>query len=214
MNEGLYSEILTYDAAVVLQDLVYNASFIRNYVFVGGSALSIYLKHRKSEDLDFFTWDNSLYNKTLIYEYIGKLKDAEILNESEQGIDIRVKKTKITFFNAGWNFLMPKNIANFNIATLEALVAMKVHTLFLRAKYRDYYDLYFLAKEMQMKDMFENAKKIIPGITLKLFCMAIVYVDDILDDSIVHLSPLEQVTKHQIRDFFQQKIIAEGLLPA
>ena len=33
---------------------------IKNFTLVGGSALSIYLHHRISEDLDFFTWHQKL----------------------------------------------------------------------------------------------------------------------------------------------------------
>jgi len=33
---------------------------IKNFTLVGGSALSIHLHHRISEDLDFFTWNEKL----------------------------------------------------------------------------------------------------------------------------------------------------------
>ena len=39
---------------------------LSQFTFVGGSALSVYLKHRISEDLDFFSWENELKNETLL----------------------------------------------------------------------------------------------------------------------------------------------------
>lgn len=44
--------------------------------------------------------------------------------------------------------MKPVDNNKFHLATLEQIAAMKVNVLFLRAKYRDYYDLYFLAKEV------------------------------------------------------------------
>ena len=85
---------------------------------------------------------------------------------------------------------------------------MKMNVLFLRAKYRDYYDLYFIAKEkMSLNDIFEYTKEIIDGMTYKLFCIALTYIDDIEDDSITHLEPTETVSKKEIRAFFENKLI-------
>lgn len=84
---------------------------------------------------------------------------------------------------------------------------MKVNTLFLRAKFRDYYDLYFLAKNcMTLDEIFSCAEPIVIGLTHKLFCIALTYIDDVEDDSIDHLAPVENVKKQDIRSFFEQQI--------
>lgn len=207
-----YSDALTSDAAKVLYELISTAKFLRNFVFVGGSALAMYLRHRKSEDLDFFTWDKEQFNKRQILQYIDRFNEKEILNEDADILDLRLNTTKVTFFNAGWKFLKPDTINNFNIASLEAIASMKIHVLFLRAKYRDYYDLYFLTKKIGVKNIFTMAKNAIPGLTLKLFCMALLYIDDIEDDSIAHLEPVEVISKKEIRNFLQECLLKEGLL--
>jgi len=45
---------------------------LNQFTFVGGSALSVYLKHRMSENLDFFSWENELRNETLL----GQIKNT------------------------------------------------------------------------------------------------------------------------------------------
>jgi len=35
--------------------------YMSNFVLVGGSALALYMKHRKSEDLDFFTYEKDRF---------------------------------------------------------------------------------------------------------------------------------------------------------
>ncbi|HOR95209.1 MAG TPA: hypothetical protein PLZ38_14665, partial [Spirochaetota bacterium] len=54
--------------------------------------------------------------------------------------------------------------------------------------------------------LYDISSKIIPGLTMKLFSMALLYVDDIIDDKINHLEPVISITKYQIRDYIQQQI--------
>ena len=186
--------------------LIDNCKFLNKYVLVGGSALTLYLHHRKSEDLDFFTYEN-LFDKKEILDYIKDFNQSEILNQTDDQIDLLLDGIKITFFNAKWSFLKPLSPQRFNIAPLECIAAMKVNLLFLRAKYRDYYDLYYLVKNgMGLKELFEVSKKIVPGITFKLLAAALIYIDDIEEDNINHLEPIEHITKEEIRDYFQKKL--------
>ena len=190
----------------LLLKMVEECSFLEKYVLVGGSALALYVCHRKSEDLDFFTYDDS-FDKKEIFEYIQSFKNKEILNQSDEQIDVLLDGVKVTFFNAKWKFLKPQNIKKFNLASLESISAMKVNVMFLRAKYRDYYDLYFLVKEgMSLKEIFEHSQNIVEGINFKLFAIALLYIDDIEDDNIEYLEPIERISKEKIRDFFQAKL--------
>jgi predicted nucleotidyltransferase component of viral defense system len=186
--------------------MIATAPFLHRYTFVGGSALALHMCHRKSEDLDFFTYQEGNFNKNEIRKYIGKFAEKEILNESDEQIDLLINGVKVTFFDASWNFLSPAKEEVFNVATLEAIAAMKINVLFLRAKYRDYYDLYFLAKILSLRQMFDLSKEIVEGLTYKLFCVSLLYIDDIADDNIDHLEPKENISKKQIRAFFEKRM--------
>ena len=101
----------------------------------------------------------------------------------------------------------PADVKRFNLATLESIAIMKVNALFLRAKYRDYYDLYFLAKDrFSLRKIFELSQYFVEGITYKIFAIALVYIDDIEDEDIDHLDPIEKLSKEKIRDFFQKRL--------
>ncbi len=187
----------------LLLKMIDDCSFLEKYVLVGGSALSMHLCHRKSEDLDFFTYEDS-FDKQEIFEYIQTFENKEILNQTDEQIDVLLDGVKVTFFNAQWGFLKPIKVERFNLSTLEAIAAMKINVLFLRAKYRDYYDIYFLVKKsMSLRKVFECSLNILEGINFKLFSVALVYTDDIEDDNIEYLEPIEILSKEKIRDFFQ-----------
>ena len=195
----------------VLNELVDTAPFLSNYSLVGGSALSLYLCHRKSEDLDFFTYSDNFDRQTIL-SYVTKFDHYEVLNDNDDQLDVLLNGVKVTFFNAKWSFLEPRQVSSLNIATLVSIAAMKTNVLFLRAKYRDYYDLYFLAKRvMGLEEIFACARPIVSGLTFKLFNIALLYIDDIDDDNIAHLDPLEILTKGEIRSFFEQQFRKEVL---
>jgi len=190
----------------LLLKMIDGCAFLKKYVLVGGSALTLHLCHRKSEDLDFFTYEDS-FDRKEIFEYLKHFKDKEIINQTDEQIDLLLDGVKVTFFNANWKFLKPKKIENFNLASLNSIAGMKVNVLFLRAKYRDYYDLYFLAKmSMNLQEIFASSLDIVEGINFKLFAVAILYVDDIEDDNIEYLEPIEILDKKAIRNFFQKEL--------
>lgn len=90
---------------------------------------------------------------------------------------------------------------------MEQIAAMEVTTLFLRATYRDYYDLYYLPKSgyLSIEKLFEYTARVIPGLTMKLFFMALLYIDDIQNEDIVHLNPKQAITKKGYNPFSREK---------
>ncbi|MHB1646016.1 MAG: nucleotidyl transferase AbiEii/AbiGii toxin family protein [bacterium] len=188
-------------------------NFLNNFILVGGSALAIRLGHRQSEDLDFFTYEN-WFDKNKIFEALNLFKDKTILSDSKEQINLICGGVKISFVNTAsnpeWQFLKPESnnsIGSINIATLDQLSAMKTHVLFLRSAFRDYYDLYILGKyHMNIEKIYNNAEKLIPGMTFRLFTTALTYVNDIKDENIEYLKPKYNVNKQEISSFFEKEI--------
>lgn len=206
--EPINFDYLLDDTRSVLDTLCETAPFLPHYSLVGGSALALYLRHRKSEDLDFFTYEDS-FDRQQILAYINRFNRYEVLNDNSDQLDVLLDGVKVTFFNAKWAFLRPASPISLNIASLTSIAAMKTNVLFMRAKFRDYYDLYFLVKKgMTVTEIFESAHEIVGGLTFKLFCIALLYIDDVADDTIDHLDPEENLTKVEIRYFFEKQIQA------
>jgi len=206
MNDLKNLKCLLPSTEALLLKMVDSCAFLDKYVLVGGSALSMHLCHRKSEDLDFFTYDNS-FDKQAIFAYIQSFKNKEIINQTEEQVDVLLDGVKVTFFNAQWKFLTPVTRKRFNLSSLESIATMKINVLFLRAKYRDYYDIYFLVKRgMSLKKIFECSLDVLDGINFKLFTVALLYTDDIADDNIEYLEPEEVVSKEKIRAYFEMRL--------
>ena len=116
----------------------------------------------------------------------------------------------MTFFANDWQALKENriNITNYIYAAdLPLLCAMNINTLSLRAKFRDYYDLYVMNKEKySIEDIFNLAVKFLPGITKKVFAMQLTYINDIEDENIAHLSPKYNVSLVEIQKHFEEQI--------
>lgn len=205
-----YHNSLTIQAAGVLTSLS-QIPELQNFTLVGGSALSILLKHRLSEDLDLFTWFEELGKSGTdsIIKQLSKHYKVEILNTYSDGMDVLFDRVKVTFFANGWERLKEREPLSKNsfIGTLKLLTAMKVNTLSLRAKFRDYYDLFVIAKDVfDIKKIFDISINYIPGMTKKIFSMQLPYVEDIDDERIEHLNPKYKVTLNEMRIFFEEQI--------
>lgn len=191
----------------VLEDLSqYN--WLADFTLVGGSGLSLHIAHRLSEDLDFFTWEKTL-KKEEIFASLALFEKYQLLSVSDTQIDCLLDNVKVTFFANNWEILKEREnlMQNVFVAKTTLLTSMKINTLFLRAKYRDYYDLYCINKDLfNIKEMFDFAEENIKGITKKLFYMAIIFTDDILEDEINYLKPKYKISKTQIAKHFEKEL--------
>lgn len=182
---------------------------LNDFSFVGGSALAIRLQHRLSEDIDLFTWNRSL-DKENVFTTLKMLETPfSILSASDKQINVIAGNVKLTFFAQGWDVLKDRELIRENLYTVpvETLTGMKVNTLFLRAKFRDYYDLFVLNKEVfPIETIFNIGQRIMPELTMKLFQTSLVYTKDIAEDNIHHLFPKYNISINEIAGHFQKEI--------
>lgn len=185
---------------------------LNNFTFVGGSALSLYLGHRYSEDIDLFTWHPELDLPRLQHQ-IEKagFTNVKTVNFSKTEADFLIDDVKVTFFANDWAELKNRKLLQDQlfIAELAILAVMKVNTLFLRATYRDYYDLYVLnLHHFTVAELYEMTASKMTNLTKTLFQRALVFTKDIEDENIDHLQPTYNVTLQEIEDHFYKKIEA------
>ncbi|PSJ75850.1 hypothetical protein C7N43_16685 [Sphingobacteriales bacterium UPWRP_1] len=183
---------------------------LQEFTFVGGSALAIYLGHRQSEDIDLFTWHKQLPIADIQNALTANhFKDSRIINLTPTQADYVLDGVKVTFFANGWEELKNRQqlLNNVFIATLPTLAIMKVNTLFLRAKNRDYYDVYVLNLEhYSLKQLFEMTISKMQNLSKPLFQRALIFTDDITDENIQHLAPKYNISLSEISKHFQKQI--------
>jgi len=138
----MHSEVLS-EAQQRLLPLI--KSFSIEYYLAGGTAIALYIAHRRSVDFDLFT--NTDIERIAIRNIIkkGGFTIEGLLYESADQIHLIVNSVKMTFLSFPFKNIQLKNFNNIiKIPALLDLAAMKAYALGGRAKWKDYVDLYFI----------------------------------------------------------------------
>lgn len=124
---------------------------IKPYVLVGGTALSLQIGTRQSEDLDFMRWRTSKQEKMEVawhkiekeLELVGKIEAVDILDMDH--VEFRVSGVKLSFYASSKRSPVsaPVHVQNhLYLADILSIGAMKMEVMLRRSNFRDYYDIY------------------------------------------------------------------------
>lgn len=185
---------------------------IKPYTLVGGTALSIQLGARLSEDLDFMSWRNSKNERREVdwptikkeLETIGKIEHFELFDLDH--VEFIVNGVKISFYaNPNYSPLTSSIplINNIKLADPTSIGGMKMEVMLRRSKFRDYYDIYSLLEEGEdLDEMIAIALKYSGHRLKSKNLLAMLTNPDHFekDSNFVSLNPIYDVTAHEISD--------------
>ncbi|MHB8362679.1 MAG: nucleotidyl transferase AbiEii/AbiGii toxin family protein, partial [Patescibacteria group bacterium] len=155
--------------------------YSNNFYLVGGTAIALYLGHRQSIDFDLAS--STYINATSVRNKLpktGKIESVMVDNKAEYSIVF--EGVRLTFFYYPFHIKTYNNIElPMPIPNLLSLAAMKAYAIGRRNKWKDYVDLYFIAKEYgSIKPIIENAKLIFKNeFNEKIFRSQLSYFEDI-----------------------------------
>ncbi len=139
----MHKEILTDEQQKLLPLL---EDFSKNFGLVGGTAIALHIGHRRSIDFDLFS-DKRFNNQSIIRKIERTMKIDEIIVNKLDELTFTLKGVKFTFFNYPYKISHSKRLGqHIKLPDLLTLAAMKAFALGMRAKWKDYVDLYFVIK--------------------------------------------------------------------
>ena len=155
--------------------------FKREYYLVGGTAIALYLGHRRSIDFDLFKFAPLNRKKNLEKVQSSGFPSIVTWNVTDQ-MNLVVNEVKVTFFQ--YPFQIKANNSFDNIIKLPELLnlaAMKAYALGRRSKWKDYVDLYFLLKKkFSIDEISQRAIEIYGDLfSDKLFRSQLSYFEDV-----------------------------------
>lgn len=130
---------------------------IKPYTLVGGTALSLQIGKRQSEDLDFMKWLSKKGEKPEVdwpaikkeLESVGEIRSFEI--GSLDLASFNFEGVNLTFYAAPRKAIKSMvripYLNNLCLADMESIGAMKMEAMLRRSKFRDYYDIYSILLE-------------------------------------------------------------------
>jgi predicted nucleotidyltransferase component of viral defense system len=143
---------------------------IKDYTLMGGTALSLQLNHRLSEDLDFCRWHKAKNEKLevnwpAIKQELDSIGQTQVTLIEKTQCDFVVEGVRITFLDDN-KFKEPEQLQkipllnNLKIADVQTIGVMKMEVMSRRSVYRDYYDMYsILQSGVSLSDIISGTGK-------------------------------------------------------
>ena len=145
-----------------------DSDLFSEYLLIGGTALSMQIQNRLSEDLDFCKWQDNpgISSKEIdwpvIEKFLGKLGSVrtEVLDLFQ--VNFVIKDVKLTFYsNSITTYSEIENgplFGKIRLPTVDSIGIMKLEVLSRRNVFRDYYDIYSILKEnISLKELIFKA---------------------------------------------------------
>jgi predicted nucleotidyltransferase component of viral defense system len=194
-------------------------SCIKDYVLVGGTALSLQINHRLSEDLDFCKWvqassaENAIPFQAFEKELKKHFTTAEVNPIDFDQADYLINgEVRFQFFNeVGYKLPTKETISlegNIRIAPIITIGAMKIKTMFQRNVFRDYYDAYAIVKgeHLTFPKLIEVACSYDNKLNADMIIKRLVTHKKFREEKVFRtLSPKYDVSPEIIGNFFKKK---------
>ena len=193
---------------------------IRPFVLVGGTALSLQINKRQSEDLDFMCWKKSAKDKSEVpisainreLETIGRVDSMEI--GSFDFVEFVVEGVKLSFYAAPRKQIPSMQVIpfmnNLQLADIKSIGAMKMEAMLRRSKFRDYYDIYSILNEgADIQEMINMALEHSGHLLKRKNLLAILTDGERFrkDKAFMQLNPVYDVTPYDIQEYIKQKLL-------
>jgi predicted nucleotidyltransferase component of viral defense system len=132
--------------------------FISSFYLSGGTALSLQLGHRESEDLDFFSREQFVPNLVEQQLHIfGALSETELAKGT---VNTYIDGVKLQFLVYPYRLLEPLVAwEEIHLSSVEDIACTKLQTVGMRSSKKDFIDLYFLLQHSTLNTLLDDTKK-------------------------------------------------------
>ena len=186
------------------------ASFRREYYLVGGTAIALYLGHRRSIDFDMFK-PTAINHKKNLDRLTGAGFPCSVTRRVTEQMNIIVNDVKVTFFQYPFPVQPTEKFETyFRLPSLLTLAAMKAYALGRRSKWKDYVDLYFLLRDcFSIEDIAQCATTIFGDLfsekifrALLCYFEAVDYTEEV--DYLIPNPPTEEEIRNSLTEIVQR----------
>lgn len=191
---------------------------IKPYILVGGTGLSLQLRHRQSEDLDFMSWRTSKHEKMEV-SWVDIMKDLSTIGQVQKRdiwgfdhVEFEVSGVKFSFYACNKYSPVTKPIEflnNIRLADINSIAAMKMEVMLRRSNFRDYYDIFSIMKAGgNLKNAINTALKYSEYQLSSKNLLAMISSSERfkIDSNFKNLKPKYDVSPEEIEEYLKKSI--------
>ena len=206
---NFHLDILPKEAKKVLDWLSAQKWLEKNdWYLAGGTALALKMGNRQSVDLDFFTPQNRFDNIDLL-DRLSLSDDIKIKVNKDNTIYAELFKVKVSFISYPF-FIKKKEMFNYGyVKILQPLdiAVMKIIAISQRGKKRDFFDLYWCAKNIEpLQEIIERLPAQYPSIAHNYhhILKSLVFFEDAENDPAPELN--FRTNWKEVKNFFIKEV--------
>lgn len=159
MNTTFYPQTLPQNTATLLHTFTQkNPDFLSSFYLSGGTALSLQLGHRESEDLDFFSQKpfQPEFLEHQLLEY-GSLSGTEL---SEGTLNTYVNEVKLQFLFYPYRMIQPLVVwEGIHLSSVLDIACTKLQTVAMRGSRKDFIDVYCILTQLSLETLLQFTKE-------------------------------------------------------
>lgn len=183
MNSNFFVNTLPAKTSVLITDFQKKSpSFLNDFYLSGGTALSLQIGHRESEDLDFFCKkDFSPGRIEIALKSFGSLEETEL---DKNTLNTYLNGVKLQFLGYPYRLIKPLiNWQGINLSSVIDIACTKLQTVGMRGSKKDFVDIYFLLEIFSLKDLSKALEIKYPeiGYNTTHILKSLVYFEDAED---------------------------------
>jgi hypothetical protein len=184
------------------------------FYLAGGTALALEIGHRDSIDFDFFS-PKPVNTPELYSELESVLEGHKILKTQEEKNTLSLlvdNSIRVSFFSYPYPLIKPLiEEEHLSLASVEDIACMKLSAITGRSVEKDYVDLFFILKQISLKDLLSYSVQKHPALDTNLILKSLVYFDDVVrepirftSDSAVSFEDVQSYLRNTVRSYQQQ----------
>lgn len=164
MNRKFYPQTLPAKTAQLLNLIqTKTPAFLADFYLTGGTALSLLLGHRESEDLDWFSQKS--FDPVNLQPQLVQLGNLDRVELEKNTLNAYLNGVKIQFLGYRYPLLKPLlTWGQIKISSLADIACTKLQTIGIRGSKKDFIDLFWLLKQFSLEELFEKLKQKYPGV--------------------------------------------------
>jgi len=152
-----------------------------DFALAGGTALALYLGHRVSVDLDFFT--TNCFDPNALFDSLKGAFDIRSCSTAENSLSFFVKTgeetVKVDMLRHNYPYLEPLSVGdNLRLFSIEDIAAMKLNAVANRGAKKDFYDIHALLRTFTLNELLGFFKRKYEPMNIFSVVKSLVYFDD------------------------------------
>ena len=169
---------------------------LKHFHLVGGTALALYMGHRKSVDLDLFS--QQLFDVQELGDYLKHTYNFQIERLSDVTLIGYINSVKVDCIRYDYPLVEPvQDYEGIRIYSVPDIVAMKLTAISQSGKrLKDFVDIAFLSAKMSLEEMLKAFKIKFPKTSAISAVRGLTYYDDI--DFSVEIDLMDGIFKWKV----------------